>query len=268
MRTTTVSDPVFDRILTGSDRIIHNILYRIREGADASVWTDDRTFLMAQSNPNTPVWLALLQCPDGETRADIVQVLLSLLAANPATRLTVNETLGAEILADVERSSGRKAKIVMPMAVYGCFATREIPVRGCATVSTPKDVDVIAELLRQDSMDAEGIEVSLEDSLAYARSKIGSNRLILWRDGSVVSMAGVAHLNEKYARIAPVVTERTMRGRGYAPMLVKALADALLQRNVIPMLYADARNPSSNRAYQKIGFEKQGELTTYVFSAP
>mgnify|MGYP002570802793 FL=1 len=33
------------------------------------------------------------------------------------------------------------------------------------------------------------------------------------------------------------------------------------------MLYADARNPSSNRAYQKIGFELVGPITEYRWTA-
>lgn len=31
------------------------------------------------------------------------------------------------------------------------------------------------------------------------------------------------------------------------------------------MLYADAANPSSNRAYRRIGFEKVGEITEFGF---
>lgn len=31
------------------------------------------------------------------------------------------------------------------------------------------------------------------------------------------------------------------------------------------LLYADARNPAANKAYQKIGFEKQGEITEFIF---
>ena len=39
----------------------------------------------------------------------------------------------------------------------------------------------------------------------------------------------------------------------------------LLAEGVRPMLYADAAYPSSNRAYQKIGFTKTGEVTEYAF---
>lgn len=267
MRKIHVTDPIIDQLITGSNQVIHNILYRIREGADASVWTDDKSYIVAQSNPNTPLWVALLTKPEAEACAQVVNVMLSRLADRPDTRVTISAELGAEVVAQVEQALKRRAQWIMPMVAYGCFATRDVPMRGHATMPAEEDVASMAELLRQNSMDAEGVEVSMEDALAYAHGKVGSDRLFLWKDGSVVSMAGIAHVNEQYARIAPVVTERGMRGRGYAPMLVKTMADALLARGVTPMLYADARNPSSNRAYQKIGFEKQGEVTTYAFPA-
>ena len=51
----------------------------------------------------------------------------------------------------------------------------------------------------------------------------------------------------------------------YAGMLVGTLCRKLLAEGVRPMLYADAAYPSSNRAYQKIGFTKTGEVTEYAF---
>ncbi|HEX3078318.1 MAG TPA: GNAT family N-acetyltransferase [Lachnospiraceae bacterium] len=48
-------------------------------------------------------------------------------------------------------------------------------------------------------------------------------------------------------------------------MLISEISANLLRENKIPMLYADARNPASNAAYEKIGFIKQGEVTEFVF---
>lgn len=76
-------------------------------------------------------------------------------------------------------------------------------------------------------------------------------------------MAVVAYEDEKTARINTVVTERESRGNGYAGMLVSRMCEDLLEKGVEPMLYADAENPSSNRAYIKTGFEKVGDVTEY-----
>ena len=46
-------------------------------------------------------------------------------------------------------------------------------------------------------------------------------------------------------------------------MLVAEMSRLLLGQGLLPLLYADASNPASNRAYQKIGFEQVGRVTEY-----
>lgn len=95
---------------------------------------------------------------------------------------------------------------------------------------------------------------------------IGSHNLSLWKcNDEVCAMAMIAHKTNEIARINSVVTLREKRGNGYAGMLISKICKALIEDNIIPMLYADADNPSSNRAYQKIGFEKVGKVTQYKF---
>ena len=63
------------------------------------------------------------------------------------------------------------------------------------------------------------------------------------------------HVVDAAAREEPVpVLDVRLRGGG-----------ELLAHGATPMLYADADYPASNRAYQKIGFEKAGEVTQYRF---
>ncbi len=82
-------------------------------------------------------------------------------------------------------------------------------------------------------------------------------------------MAKIAHRfthhGVRQARINAVVTERAQRGKGYAKMLTGTLARKILAEGLTPMLYADADNPFSNRAYLHVGFVKQGEICTYTF---
>jgi predicted GNAT family acetyltransferase len=91
-----------------------------------------------------------------------------------------------------------------------------------------------------------------------------SHDLFLWSDGGVVAMARIANKGNKYARINTVVTNREHRGKGYAKMLVGDICKQLLEQGLIPMLYADARNPSSNSTYQKIGFREVGKISEYT----
>ena len=58
MRITNGSDPVFDKLVTGKDKYLFNLLYRIREDPGSFLATDDSTCIIARSNPNTPVWIS------------------------------------------------------------------------------------------------------------------------------------------------------------------------------------------------------------------
>ena len=43
MRITNGSDPVFDKLVTGKDKYLFNLLYRIREDPGSFLATDDST---------------------------------------------------------------------------------------------------------------------------------------------------------------------------------------------------------------------------------
>ena len=108
--------------------------------------------------------------------------------------------------------------------------------------------------------------ISQEDADNFAAASVGRSELLLWKDGGrVCAMAKIAYRSASSARINTVVTDRAVRGRGYAGMLVSHMCEKLIGEGVSPMLYADAANPSSNRAYRRIGFEKVGEITEFGF---
>lgn len=81
----------------------------------------------------------------------------------------------------------------------------------------------------------------------------------------VKPMAVTAHKNRKYARINTVFTYRKKRGNGYVKMLAGEMCRNLIGQGIVPMLCADAYNPSVNSTYIKIGFGKIGELTEFQF---
>ena len=170
--------------------------------------------------------------------------------------------LNPEGCAAAERS-GLTPETVLPMNVYACQKLQPLPLRGRAVVPREEHRSVMAALLRQMALDAEGQEVPEAAAADFAQAMVGSDRLLLWEDGDIRAMAMIAHTGGGMGRINTVVTERNSRGRGYAGMLTAALCEKLLAQGLTPMLYADAGNPSSNRAYQKIGMEARGQVAEY-----
>ena len=91
-------------------------------------------------------------------------------------------------------------------------------------------------------------------------------------EGLIQIFVAADNCQDATARIAGVMgatvferQDREHRGKGYARMLVGHISRELLAQGVTPMLYADARNPASNRAYRNTGFVPCGEITECSF---
>jgi RimJ/RimL family protein N-acetyltransferase len=74
-------------------------------------------------------------------------------------------------------------------------------------------------------------------------------------DGAPVSMAGIVRRTRHAAAIAGVYTPPQLRRRGYGGAATAAVADAIFaEGRTTACLYADVRDPASNRCYAKVGF--------------
>jgi len=82
------------------------------------------------------------------------------------------------------------------------------------------------------------------------------DRFPFWIDnGQPVSMAGIGRRLKHSAAITGVYTPPEMRRRGYAGSITAATVECIYaEGRKIACLYADRRNPASNRCYAKIGF--------------
>jgi len=81
------------------------------------------------------------------------------------------------------------------------------------------------------------------------------DRFVFWIDhGQPVSMAGIVRRLKTSAAITGVYTPPELRGRGYAGSVTAATVERIYaEGRKIACLYADLRNPASNRCYMKIG---------------
>lgn len=261
----------FEGILDKKDRIIYNLFYLIREGDNAFFITDDSTYIIGQGNESAPLWMWLKQIPEENVEKEICDIIESRLVLNQNLQLNAYEGYARRILDRVSKKTGL-GYVSVPMIVYACNqAISRYKISG--QIVTPKEehkeimARFITEFITEITYDAEKTAINENKANGFANAMVNSNKLFLWEDdGKIVSMARIAHKTREYARINTVFTEREQRGKGYAGMLVGKMSEKLLEENIIPMLYADARNPASNAAYQKIGFVKYGEVTEYIFS--
>jgi len=89
----------------------------------------------------------------------------------------------------------------------------------------------------------------------------------LWEDGAPVSLVGYGGFTPNGARIGPVYTPPDLRGRGYASALTAGVSGWLLEQGRrLCFLYTDLANPTSNRIYQRIGYEPVCDSAQYRFA--
>lgn len=95
--------------------------------------------------------------------------------------------------------------------------------------------------------------VTDEDAM---RRRIAGEEIWLWEtdDGVPVHLSAVHPPARGAARIAPVYTPPAHRGRGYAGSTVAALSQRILDAGVVPCLYTDQDNPTSNKLYAALGY--------------
>lgn len=255
-------------LLDANEQTTMNLFLLIFESPDSMAWSDNRSFIIGQSNEKTPVWI-WTSSADDETATVTAEILASRINTGKALHVNLLTEHSDALLRAAEKL-GLKHSKYMDMNAYVCRKA-VIPSRsgGNEGIFTPSDNDkaAMASLLCQLVEDGEHQTIPEEAANGFASAMVNSDRLFLWKDnGETVAMAMIAHKSdtEHSARINTVVTDRNKRGHGYAGALVAEICNNLLENGIIPMLYADAAYPSSNRAYQKIGFEPIGRITEYV----
>ena len=84
-----------------------------------------------------------------------------------------------------------------------------------------------------------------------------------------MSLAGFAGPTPTGIRVGPVYTPPEHRRRGYAKTLVAALSRWLLEQGHRGcFLFTDLANPTSNRIYTDIGYERVCDALEFRFRMP
>ena len=119
------------------------------------------------------------------------------------------------------------------------------------------------EALGENPADEERVVRGVEHRLTSPRAG-----LVLWDDEGPVSLAGYGGPTPNGIRIGPVYTPPERRGQGYASALVAELSAQMLEDGRrFCFLYTDLDNPTSNRIYERIGYERVCESAEIAFEA-
>jgi uncharacterized protein len=147
-------------------------------------------------------------------------------------------------------------------------APRGVP--GSMRRATPDDRSLLVEWLAAFQDEAMGGGRRFrppEDAVEDYLTRGDNGGLYLWEDNGPVSLAGCGSPTPNGVRIGPVYTPHERRGRGYASALTADLTSLLLASGRrFCFLFTDLANPTSNRIYQRIGYEPVADVDEYRFA--
>jgi len=140
-----------------------------------------------------------------------------------------------------------------------------LPEQGRLRLATEEDVDLVAAWRCGFEREIHG-KTDEERSLRASLDRIQARDIFLWEDGRVVSLAMQNRPTRRGISVGLVYTPPELRGRGYATACVGELSRLLLASGwEFCALFADAANPTSNRIYQRIGYEPVCDYHEYRF---
>jgi predicted GNAT family acetyltransferase len=161
------------------------------------------------------------------------------------------------------------AEISVRQGLYKLDRVNEIEsAPGALRWATQDDRQLIQNWFREFAVEA--LYKDKADEAEIARTierRVAQQTLALWEaDDEVVALAGLQGRTPHGIRIGPVYTPVRHRGRGYATSLVATLSNhALGTGRRFCMLYTDLANPTSNRIYERIGYELVCESAEFAF---
>jgi predicted GNAT family acetyltransferase len=143
------------------------------------------------------------------------------------------------------------------------------PAPGRARDATAADMPLLVEWWDAFALEALGERGNSERTrrtIEHQLDPASSAGIVLWEDPEPVSLAGFGGETPNGIRVAPVYTPPQLRGRGHATALVSALSARLLvDGRRFCFLYTDLANPTSNRIYQTIGYERVCDASQITF---
>lgn len=139
-------------------------------------------------------------------------------------------------------------------------------VSGAARQASSDNADLI---LRWTCVFYEDAGEPVKPSPDRIRARIELGHSWLWEDGGEpVSLVNRSDPAAGVARISTVYTPKALRGRGYASALTAYVTQLILDDGFVASLYTDLANPTSNKIYQAIGYEKVDEAGIWTVTIP
>jgi GNAT superfamily N-acetyltransferase len=156
------------------------------------------------------------------------------------------------------RTGGRtETRMQMAMHVLESVTDPPHPARGRLVPVAAGQLETLIEWWRAFAVEAH-VGGDVESAAGAARARMDAGGAFLWEhEGRPVSLAAVNPAVAGVARVGPVYTPPSERGRGYAASAVAALSRRALTAGARRCaLFTDLANPTSNKIYAEVGYRR------------
>jgi predicted GNAT family acetyltransferase len=105
-----------------------------------------------------------------------------------------------------------------------------------------------------------------EGFILHVQNLINKSLIYVWEiNNEIVSMATIVRETPNFQIVGAVYTPVNQRKKGYASSLVHFLSQFILDNGKKAGLFTNASNPTSNKIYQKIGYNPNGIVSDVEF---
>jgi predicted GNAT family acetyltransferase len=206
----------------------------------------------------TPPWNIVLSCTD---RPEAWAALVSDIAATSTVVPGVTAPVDSAAAFASAWTAVHDVVAERAMAERIYRLERVIPpvgVPGAMRLGTTFDRDLLVSWVNAFLVEALEPRNPEEAAILVDRSfRAGTRTWYLWEDGGrPVSVAATGGPTPRGIRVGPVYTPPEVRGHGYASAVTAAASQAELEKGrTFVFLFTDLENPTSNKIYQRIGYE-------------
>lgn len=215
-------------------------------------WTDAAGAVQGAASMNPP-WPLLLDITPEASLPALVDALLADECAIPGVTAAVPLAATFAAMWTARTSTSARLSSVLRLFELDVLRSPRHPVSGTARMAGEEDLDLLVAWMNAFMRDIHETADDGEDSM---RARLRTGQVWLWHDasGEPVSMVGRTPPAAGVARVGPVYTPPSHRGRGYAEALTHVVCAQALDDGMRLVLFADQANPTSTGIYRSLGF--------------
>jgi len=158
-----------------------------------------------------------------------------------------------------QEKTGGSYSLVMDQGLYRLDQVEESleMSSGVWRYATPNDALLIENWYAQFEHDTGLSKTAPVEIKKRVKTMLEAKEVFLWEDqGEIVSMMKKSRPTARGITVSLVFTPPEKRGKGYGRTMVATVSKELLKEFEFCVLYTDMLNPTSNKIYQEIGYQK------------